>query len=165
MKRKLLLLSAVVLGMSGCASVPTVNTVESTQVKEFKLPEDGNAGIYIFRKDALVGVGLKKYVYVDGECIGETAPGVFYYHEVQGGEEHTISTESEFSENHLTLTTEKGQNYFVQQYIKPGVFVGGADLKQVSEKKGKKEVGKINMAVKQTCASLEQTEQSTAEKP
>jgi len=39
---------------------------------------------------------------------------------------HKLSTESEFSENHTELKTEGGKNYFVEQSIKMGVFVGGA---------------------------------------
>lgn len=52
--------------------------------------------------------------------------------------EHKISTESEFSPNNLLVKTENDKNYFVSQYIKMGVFVGGAGVELVDEKKGKK---------------------------
>ncbi|EPW6433341.1 DUF2846 domain-containing protein [Vibrio parahaemolyticus] len=107
-----------------------------------------------YREDTFVGAALKKYVYVDGECIGETAPGIFFYHEVEGNKEHQVSTESEFSENHLTIYTEEGRNYFVNQYIKMGVFVGGAGVELVDENKGKAEVLKVDMAVKGKCPSI-----------
>lgn len=96
MKNKLILCSALLLGLSGCASVPKVDSTISNQAKTFEAPKDGKAGIYIYRQDTMVGAALKKFVYVDGECIGETAPGVFFYHEVKGNEEHIVSTESEF---------------------------------------------------------------------
>ncbi|EEW07985.1 conserved hypothetical protein [Vibrio mimicus VM603] len=139
------------MGLSGCASVPTADSSISNQAKAFEAPTKGNAGIYIYREDTLVGAALKKYVYVDDECIGETAPGVFFYHEVEGNKEHKISTESEFSENDLTIYTEEGRNYFINQFIKMGVFVGGAGLEQVDENKGKAEVLKIDMAEKGNC--------------
>jgi hypothetical protein len=154
MKNKIILCSALLLGLSGCASVPTVDSAVSNQTKSFEAPKEGNSGIYIYREDSIVGAALKKYVYVDGECIGETAPGVFFYHEVKGNEDHKLSTESEFSENHLTIFTEEGRNYFVNQYIKVGVFVGGAGLELVDESKGKKEVLKVDMAVKGNCPSI-----------
>ncbi|EOX3981157.1 DUF2846 domain-containing protein [Vibrio alginolyticus] len=154
MKNKVILCSALLLGLSGCASVPTVDSTVSNQAKSFEAPQEGNSGIYVYREDTFVGAALKKYVYVDGECIGETAPGIFFYHEVEGNKEHQVSTESEFSENHLTIYTEEGRNYFVNQYIKMGVFVGGAGVELVDENKGKAEVLKVDMAVKGKCPSI-----------
>ncbi|GAJ72709.1 hypothetical protein JCM18904_3554 [Vibrio sp. JCM 18904] len=67
MKNKVILCSAFLLGLSGCASVPTVDSTVSNQMKSFEAPQKGgNAGIYIYREDAFVGAALKKYVYVDG---------------------------------------------------------------------------------------------------
>ena len=154
MKNKVILCSALLLGLSGCASVPTADSTVSNQAKSFEAPQKGSYGIYVYREDAFVGAALKKYVYVDGECIGETAPGIFFYHEVEGNKEHQVSTESEFSENHLTIYTEEGRNYFVNQYIKMGVFVGGAGVELVDESKGKAEVSKVDMAVKGKCQSI-----------
>ena len=85
-----------------------------------------------------MGGGLKKDIWVDDKCIGESAPKVFFYEEVKGNAEHKISTESEFSPNDLFLKTESGKNYFIKQYIKLGVFVGGANLKLMNERMGKK---------------------------
>ena len=44
-----------------------------------------------------------------------------------------------------------GVNYFIRQYIKLGVFVGGANLEVVSEEKGKSEVTRLNMAANGRC--------------
>lgn len=60
--------------------------------------------------------------------------------------EHTLSTEFEFSDNSLKFDAEAGNNYFFEQYIKMGVFVGGANLKQVSEQEGKKQVLECQLA-------------------
>jgi len=108
------------------------------------------AGLYIYRTTG-VGGALKKSVWVDGHCVGETAPNVFFYEEVKGGEPHKVSTESEFSPNDLMITTEAGQNYFINQYIKMGVFVGGANLKVVDDTSGKAAVSGLEMAKKGTC--------------
>ena len=45
-----------------------------------------------------------------------------------------------------------GVNYFVRQFIKLGVFVGGAGLELVSEGDGKKEVSELGLANKGTCS-------------
>lgn len=135
----------------GCASVPMESAEMSDRAKSFDSPANGSAGLYIYRSGSLGGA-LKKDVWVDGKCIGETAPDVFFYEEVQGDTEHKISTESEFSPNDLFVNTESGKNYFVQQYIKLGVFVGGAGLELVSEESGKKAIEKLRMAKKGNCS-------------
>lgn len=118
---------------------------------QFNPPSDGNAGLYIYRSGSFGGA-LKKDVWVDGKCIGETAPNVFFYEEVQGDEEHKISTESEFSPNDLLVETESGKQYFIRQYIRMGFFVGGAGVELVDEEKGKKAVGELKMAKKGNCS-------------
>ena len=69
----------------------------------------------------------------------------YFYREVSPGE-HTLSTQSEFSNNDLIIKTDQGMNYFVRQYIKMGVFVGGANLELVPEEEGKKGVSECNLA-------------------
>lgn len=144
MNMKKFFLSISVMGtliLSGCASVPLATEQESVQAKSFAAPEESKSGLYIYR-DSFVGKALKKDVYVDGKCIGETADKTFFYTQVAGGQNHKISTESEFSPNDLSIFTEPGKNYFVRQYIKMGAFVGGAGLSQSTEEEGKKVISK-----------------------
>jgi hypothetical protein len=61
-------------------------------------------------------------------------------------------TESEFSPNELLISVESGKNYFIEQFIKMGVFVGGADFKVASLEEGKADVSRLGMAVKGTCS-------------
>ena len=153
MYKKLLLIALVSTVFSGCVSIPMESTENSDMAKKFNPPSDGNAGLYIYRSGSFGGA-LKKDVWVDGNCIGETAPNIFFYEEVLGDKEHEISTESEFSPNDLVVTTVNGQNYFVRQYIKMGVFVGGADLELIEEEEGKGAVRKMKMAKKGTCSKM-----------
>ncbi len=140
------------LGFVGCASVPKADQNASTAVKQFNAPQEGNAGIYVYRSASVKGAALKKDVWVDGECLGETSRGVFFYKEVMGNQKHTISTESEFSPNHLDIETEAGKQYFVQQFIKMGAFVGGANLKLVDEQTGKKAISEYAFAQGGNCS-------------
>ncbi|WP_372881390.1 DUF2846 domain-containing protein [Psychromonas sp.] len=139
--------------LSGCSSVPMESRELTKSVQSFNTPSVDNSGIYVYRKDTFVGAALKKDILIDGECIGETAKGVFFYREVPGNRDHVVSTESEFSNNDLTIHTESGELYFVEQYIKMGVFVGGAGIKQVDRKVGEKEVLKLNLAKKGKCSA------------
>ncbi|MDR2925105.1 MAG: DUF2846 domain-containing protein [Azoarcus sp.] len=143
---------AAVLLISGCASVDMASKEESSKAKEFNPPSEGNAGVYIYR-NSFVGQVLKKDIWLDGKCIGESAPDVFFYTEVDGGKTHKLDTESEFSPNALELMFESGKNYFIRQFIKIGVFVGGAGLEQVSEEQGKKDVTVLEMAKQGKCSA------------
>ncbi len=125
---------------------------ENQKAKTFPAPDDGKSGLFIYR-DSYVGKGLKKDVYLDGKCVGETADRVFFYTQVDGNQQHKISTESEFSPNDLLLVMDAGKNYFVRQFIKVGVFVGGAGLEQVTETEGQRVISKreVNLAVQGHC--------------
>ena len=151
MKNKILALGLVLL-MTGCASVSMTDMAASHAAKEFKTPSEGKAGLYVYRSNTAFGAGLKKDIWVDGHCLGESARGVFFFTEVDGNQTHTIATESEFSPNLLTIHTEAGKNYFVRQYIKMGVFVAGAQLEQVHEQAGKQAVYQLNMAQAGNCS-------------
>jgi hypothetical protein len=142
---------ACVAILSGCASVDMAPKADSAKAKEFNAPSKGSAGLYIYR-DSFVGKALKKDVWVDGKCIGETAPDVFFYTEVEGGKSYKIDTESEFSPNTLELTAEAERNYFIRQYIKMGVFVGGAGLELMPEDQGKLAVRGLEMAKPGKCS-------------
>ncbi|MBU2894800.1 DUF2846 domain-containing protein [Colwellia sp. D2M02] len=124
----------------------------SELAKQYNSPSEGKSGLYVYRSGSFGGA-LKKDVWLNGKCVGETAPNMFFYEEIEGNTEHKVSTESEFSPNDLLVKTESGKNYFVSQYIKMGVFVGGAGVELVDEEKGKKQVSKLDMAIKGKCSS------------
>ena len=142
---------AVFAASAGCASVPMQSGEDSSKAKEFSLPEEGYSGLYLYRPSSF-GAALKKDIWVNGKCIGETAPLMFFYETVESGQEYKISTESEFSPNVIAINPESGKNYFIEQYITMGVFVGGARLKLVSEEKGKKEISKLELAKAGSCS-------------
>lgn len=143
---KNLMVVATLAVLTGCAStVPMAPKDQDAASKTFAAPADNMAGVYIYRTNTYVGKALKKGLTIDGVRIGETAPGVFFHREVKPGE-HTVSTESEFGENSLKLTAEGGKNYYFQQYIKMGVFVGGSGIQAVTEEVGKQNVLQCNEA-------------------
>jgi len=146
MQKKLLIVLTLLVSayLTGCASVPMASMEEDNMRKAFSSPPKGTSGLYIYRNSNFGGA-LKKSVYVDGGFIGETAPMTYFYRRVKAGE-HTLSTESEFSENYLSLKTESGKNYFIRQYIKMGVFVGGAGLAVASQQDGRNGVLECNLA-------------------
>lgn len=149
--KKLSFVLLISILVTGCASVKMEEKSVSEKSKQFATPSPNNSGLYIYR-DSPLGASLKKDIWVDGKCIGESVPKVFFYTEVSGNAPHTISTESEFSPNHLKLMFDAGKNYFIRQYIKFGVFVGGADLEVMPESEGKTAVANLDQAVSGICS-------------
>lgn len=137
--------------LTGCASVKMESAEATAKAQEFAAPAKGQSGLYVYRSMG-PGTALKKDIFVDGKCLGESAPKVFFYTQVEGDKEHILETESEFSNNSLKMMFEAGKNYFVRQYIKLGVFVGGANLEQVDEAKGKEAVRELKMATPGNCS-------------
>ena len=154
MKKVLLATVIATASLAGCSSVPMESTEIANAAKEFNSPSQDTAGIYVYRKDTFVGAALKKDVWVGKDCVGQTAKGVFFYKEVPGSEKLEISTESEFSPNTLTINAKNGELYFVQQFIKMGAFVGGADLELAHTDTGKSEVQRLGMAKGGNCDSV-----------
>lgn len=151
MLKKFFFTAFVTLLVAGCASVPMEPQEASDQAKRFETPAEGNAAIYVYR-DSFVGKALKKDLWINDECLGRSAPDVFFYKQLPGDQEYTIATESEFSPNRLQILMEKGKNYFVRQYIKLGVFVGGADLEVVEADKAKESISKLALAQSGNCS-------------
>ena len=138
------LFAAAVLLTSGCASVPMASEALDAEKKAFENPPANLAGLYIYRNSSFGGA-LKKTITVNGEVIGSSAPMTYFYKQVPPGPT-TISTESEFSDNTLTIDAAGGKNHFVRQYLRIGVFVGGANLEAVSEEEGKEGVLECKLA-------------------
>lgn len=144
-KKIITTLAAVCLTLlSACASVPMASQQKDAELKQFKAPPDNKAGLYIFR-NTFVGKALKKTVTLDGAVIGETANKVYFYRAIEAGK-HDISTESEFSDNVTAFDAVAGKNYFAEQFIKLGAFVGGASVRMVDEEVGKKNVLECGLA-------------------
>ena len=146
MFKKISMLSVIIVSsfLVGCASIPMASLEEDHKRKEFNSPSENKAGLYIFRNSNFGGA-LTKEIRIDDQPIGKSGPKTYFYRELDAGE-HKISTQSEFGYNDLILKMEAGINYFVRQYIKMGAFVGGANLKQVSEEEGKKGVLESKLA-------------------
>lgn len=144
-KRGLLATTILLLMLiTGCSSIPLASLDEDKVRKTFSPPADGLAGLYIYR-NSYIGGALKKYLYIDGELFGESGPMTYFYREIAPGE-HILSTESQFSNNDITIQAKANENLFVRQYITLGLFAGGANFELVDEDEGMKGVLECKLA-------------------
>lgn len=124
--------------LTGCATrVESYDKgVEAEKVnlyaKSLPKPPKGYAGLYFIREVLVQGANLNKDLYVDGQFVGETYVGRFYYRLVKPGT-HLLQTESSIGVNNLVGEFKEGENYFYQQEIVYRPMVQGARLVKISE--------------------------------
>ena len=120
--RKFVLAFLLPFLFAGCVSVPMESAQQSELAKQFNPPSHGKAGLYIYRSGPF-GPLERRDVWVDGKCIGASAPNTFFYEEIQGDSTHGISSQLEPSHlskmAHFSFYAISGENYFVRQYIPP----------------------------------------------
>lgn len=130
--------AAVALLASGCASVPMATDNRNAELQTFAAPPAGKAGLYVYR-NSVVGQGIKRAVYLDGQLLGQTANKVYFYRELEPGR-HELSTQSEFGSNDVAFNAQAGKHYFARQVIKVGLLSGRAGIEMVSEEEGRRNV-------------------------
>lgn len=135
---------AMLAMLGGCASVPMGDKALDAEAKKFAAPPADMSRLYVYRNSVL-GAALTKRVMVDGVYLGESAVKTYFVKDLAPGK-HTLATQSEFSDNTLELETLGGRNYFVRQYIKLGVVVGGANLEVMSDEEGMAGVKECQLA-------------------
>ncbi|MBQ8706825.1 MAG: DUF2846 domain-containing protein [Succinivibrionaceae bacterium] len=147
MKKILLMASALAFaGMfSGCANVAVQDASPEGYAKEFNPPPAGWAGLYLYRSCNILSASFKKGLYIDGQYIGDSSRCRFFYRLVRPGE-HTIQTESEFGENDVKLRVEEGRNYYVNQYLRPGILLLGAEVDLEDEKSAQEDIVEYSLA-------------------
>lgn len=153
--RASILLSAA-LGLAiltGCtASVPVHSNAQSEQAKQFAAPSEDKAGLYVYRDAEGFGGFTYRDVYLDGVCLGETAPGVFFYTEIEANKEHTLTSPGQFTPYEVTIYAQPGKTYFVEQRVKWGVFRHPAPIREVEESYGKQKIMQYQQAVAGNCS-------------
>ena len=162
MFKKIVIIALASTLAAGCASVPMESLERTTTAKKFDPPSEGSSGLYVYRNTSFGG-HLKGDVWVDGKCLGATAPSVFFYEEIEGDKSLNLSPISDFKFNPsetylkkhgpqkgLNIHVKSGMNYFIEHnmnYLGDGV----PSFKLVDEEQGKEEVSKLDMAAKVAC--------------
>ena len=152
MFKKIVIIALVSTLAAGCASVPMENLERTTTAKKFNPPAEGNSGLYIYRNSSL-GAFDYRDVRVNEQCIGSSAPYVFFYEEVEGDKTHKVSSGDtttfgdQLCRNCLLIKVKSGMHYFIKQNM--AFWDVGVEL--VDEEQGKEEVSKLDMAAQGTC--------------
>ncbi len=130
------LLLAMVVLVTGCASVPMASLEDDTKGKLFSVKPD-KSSIYVYRNENFGGA-ISMTVSLNGRVAGQSGPQTYFLWEVDPGS-HEIASHTE-NVSTLKLATEAGKAYYVWQEVKMGAFMARSLLQQVDEETGRKGV-------------------------
>lgn len=129
------IVSVVVALCVGCAaSGPKFSEVANSFPP---LPQD-EGRIFIYRSGTPFGSAVQPDVKLDGEKIGSSQPGGFFYIDRPSGH-YEISVTTEVKRT-LALLVEKGEQKFVRLNISMGFFVGHVYPELIDREKAEKEI-------------------------
>jgi hypothetical protein len=110
-------LAAAAPALAGCASGPKYAEVAS------RIPAvpPGRSRVWFFRDGSPIGSGIQPSVMVNGQKVGDSVPGGFFYTDVTpGNHEVLLSTEVD---RKLTFTTAPGEERWVRMTVTLGALI------------------------------------------
>ena len=120
--------------LTGCATGPKYEEVRGGFAT---LPAD-QGRIYFFRSSNPFGSGIQPSVMLNGEKVGDSQPGGFFFVDrAPGNYEVNLTTEVE---RKLTFTLESGQEQYVRMSVGLGVLVYRVYPELVDKKTGEEEL-------------------------
>lgn len=146
--RRVVSLAVIALLASACASVPMASPEADRAAKEFK-PSPGKANLYVFR-DESYGGAVKMSVLLDSRILGDTVMHTFLFTQVEPGR-HTLVSKTE-NDAVLQVDAQPGQNVFVWQEVKMGVWAARSQLLLVPETEARARVEQCSLAITEPAA-------------
>jgi len=107
-----------VLILVGCAAGPEFAAIQSS-IPDVP-PEQGR--VWFYRAASPFGAALQPPIEMNGEIVGQSVPGGFFYRDVAPGD-YEIATSTEV-ERRLTFSIAEGEELYVKTRIGLGVLVG-----------------------------------------
>ncbi len=116
-----------VLLLSGCAS-----GVSYGEMSNAIPPVQGNAcRVFFYREASMIGAALQPEIRLDGQVVGRSQPGGFFYVDTQPGR-HVATSQTEV-EARLEFDLEAGQTIYITSSIGFGLLVGRVQLNMKPE--------------------------------
>jgi len=136
---------ALLLLVSGCASVPMASKEEDAAAKSFRVPP-GKGRVYVYRNE-FMGRQVKIPITLDGKLMGSTLAKTFFAFDVSPGS-HEVGCVGE-NPAKATVDVKPGEAVYVWQEIKMGMWAARCAMNVVDEKKGRKDVSDCSLAASQ----------------
>jgi len=146
---KIIFVGLVVLQFAGCATLlppPAQMREETANFTLPKLPEEGNAIVYVVRPDNIGGL-IRFNVFVDDKKdsseVGYTRGKQYIYFGVTPGEHQILSKAENWAA--ANITAKPGDIFYLQQIPTMGVLMARNSIAKIEEYEGKYQVKKLKL--------------------
>jgi len=123
--------------MAGCATGPAYKEVASS----IPTLSADHGRIYFFRSGNPIGSGLQPDIKLNGQVVGGSKPGGFFYIDEPAGQ-YTVSTATE-TEKTLSFALDAGETKYVRTSVSMGILVGRIVPTLESEDAAMKEIADL----------------------
>jgi hypothetical protein len=134
----MIIIAALIMIGTGCASTSKAPENMSTEAKAFQAPVD-RGSVYLYRTGRIVNAAAQLNVKVNGADAGGTGPGTFFKWDLKPGTYTFFSSTGEASAI-VQLEVKAGEVYYIRQDARIGINDSRVSMKEVSDSKGRKEV-------------------------
>ena len=142
---RILVSAAAVLLFAGCAATVDLAAPEQDQAAKTFVPAEGQANIYVTRKDQFTGSAVLFQLVVDQRVIGGIAPGTYHLVVVAPGR-HTVSVTTAENQSTEELDAVAGESYFFEVKPKMGWVAARAEVARMSDADGRAAVSENSLA-------------------
>ena len=132
------LAGALILG--GCASGPKFADVEKT-IPSLKA---GEARVYFYRENSMMGAAIQPDLRLNGEVVGESKPGGFFYVDRPAGK--YVASASTETEKTASFTLDTGETKYLQTSPSFGILVGRVVIEIVDPVKARADIATLSYA-------------------
>ena len=109
------------------------------------VPVEGDANIYVTRKNQFTGSAVLFQLVVDQKVIGGIAPGTFHLITVGPGR-HTVSVTTAENQSTQELDAMAGENYFFEVKPKMGWVAARVEVVRLAESDGRAAISENSLA-------------------
>jgi hypothetical protein len=104
--------------------------------------KSGEGRIYFFRSSSIVGAAVQPDIRLNGQVVGTSKPGGFFYVDRPAG--NYVASSSTETEKTLSFTLRAGETKYVRSSPSFGVLVGRIVLEPETPEKAKAELGSLS---------------------
>lgn len=135
----------LVMFLAGCAATVDLAAPEEDLAAKSFVPGEGEANIYVTRKDQFTGSAVLFQLVVDQRVIGGIAPGTYHLVRVEPGH-HTISVTTSENQSVEEVDAVAGRNYFFEVEPRMGWIAARAEVEPLSEEEGRAAIAENALA-------------------
>jgi len=130
-------LGAVAL-VSACATGPK----HADMVGSIPSLKSGEGRIYFFRSNSMVGGAVQPEIRLDGQVVGQSKPGGFFYVDRPAGN-HVAGASTE-TEKTVSFALQAGETKYIRSSVGIGLVMGRVILEPETPEKAKAELGSLS---------------------